>query len=116
MLTGTDEKWTGPNLVASLFLQPFLLLHRLGCRASSLLLGATRCRFGLFVLLAASDVDLFGFAQVNLALNLQQEEKLNFNPTRRLLGALACITQPTSFLLARIQFSLISLRFFSCSL
>lgn len=114
MLSGTDEKWTGHNLVASLFLQSFLLLHRLGCRASSLLLGATGCCFGLFVLLTASDVDLFGFAQVNLALNLKQ--KLNFNQIRQLLRALACVTQFTSFLLARIQYSLISLRFFSCSL
>lgn len=70
------KQWTGDHLVASLFFQPFLLLHRLGCGASSLLLGSTRCRFGLFVLLTASDVDLFGFAQINLALDLKQTNNL----------------------------------------
>lgn len=110
------NQWTGDHLVASLFLQPLLLLHRLGCRASSLLLGSTRCRFGLFVLLTASDVDLFGFAQINLTLNLKTDEELDFNQICRLLWAPACIKVFTSFLLARIQCSLISLRFFSCSL
>lgn len=59
---------------------------------------------------------MFGFAQVNLALNLQPKQKPSFNPIRLLLRALACSRRPTSFLLARIQCSLISLRFFSCSL
>lgn len=90
MLAGADEERTGPSLVASLFLQPFLLLHRLGCGASTLLLGATRCRFGLFVLLAASDVDLFGFAQIHLALNLKH--KLNFNGIRQLPRLLASVS------------------------
>lgn len=79
MLTGADEERTGPNLVASLFFHSFLLLHRLGRRASTLLLSAARCRFGLFVVLTASGVDVFGFAQVNLALQLKHKHKINFN-------------------------------------
>lgn len=78
MLTGADEERTGANLVASLLLHSLLLLHRLGRRASTLLLGATRCRFGLFVLLAASGVDVLGFAQVSLALELKHKHKINF--------------------------------------
>lgn len=93
MLTGADEELTGPNLVASLFLHSFLLLHRLGRRASTLLLGAARCRFGLFVLLTASGVDVLGFAQVNLALELQRKHKLDFNRIRQLLWALASIAR-----------------------
>lgn len=75
MLTAAVDRWAGHNLVASLFLQSLLLLHRLGCGAASLLLGATRCCFGLFVLLTAGDVGLFGFAQINLTLNLNQKKK-----------------------------------------
>lgn len=91
MLTGADEERTGANLVASLLLHSFLLLHRLGRRASTLLLSAARCRFGLFVLLTASGVDVLGFAQVNLALELQHKHKLNFNRIPQLLRAFASI-------------------------
>ncbi len=58
------------DLVAGLFLQPFLLVYGFGGRTAALLLGPVRRRPGLVVLLAAGHVDLLGPAKVGLTLYL----------------------------------------------